>query len=64
MIPLGPAAVIEDRRATVCVADGNKAGCHFTDCRFPVDLLVRTIRAPAHRMRDAISLAVLIVVEA
>ena len=62
VVPLPTAAVIEDRRAAVGVADGAEPRRHLADRGVPVDLLERAVVATPERRRQSMP-SVLVVVE-
>ena len=64
MIALPAAAVVEDRLATVLVADRLQPGSNLGDRRLPVDLLVGAVGATPERVEDSLGAPVLVVIEA
>src|SRR5437867_3241371 len=62
VVSLPAGAVVEDRLAAVAVDDARERGGDLGDGRVPVDLLVRPVRPPPQRGRQAVP-AVLVVVE-
>ena len=63
VVPLAPAAVVEDRLAAMCVAYGGESIGDLTNRRLPVDLLERSVGSLAQRCEQPIA-AVLVVVQA
>src|SRR5262249_56818854 len=63
MVALAAAAVIEDRLATVGVANRAEPRGDFRDGRLPVDLLEGAVGSAAQGMEDPPSAAVLVGVE-
>src|SRR5690606_13418372 len=64
VVALPTPAVIEDRLAAIRVTNGTQLRCDPGDRGVPVDLLERAVGPAPQRARDAVVVAVLVVIEA